>query len=195
MTWKWSTLSQLVAQLYQNFLEKQNTMVRWHNQSCRGVLEIRCSNRYTQSLPQWECRFRRCLVNEKSPQKAIRWYIGVLLYQCLLSYEVFWKKQAATLPVQDNRFNSPMQFESANLHQTRQLNISSEQALHSLEKLPYSKDCFCCQHGFEKPQKMGNTTTFKCAACKVPICKPTKGPCWDLHIIKGLAKKWYQKKK
>ena len=25
------------------------------------------------------------------PQKAVRWYIGVLLYQCPLSYEVFWK--------------------------------------------------------------------------------------------------------
>ena len=68
---------------------------------CIRVLEICCSNRYTQPLPQWECRFRRCLANEKSPQKAIRWYIGVLLYQCLLSYGVFWNKQAAALPVQD----------------------------------------------------------------------------------------------
>ena len=68
---------------------------------CIRVLEICCSNRYTQPLPQWECRFRRCLANEKSPQNAIRWYIGVLLYQCLLSYGVFWNKQAAALPVQD----------------------------------------------------------------------------------------------
>ena len=113
----------------------------------------------------------------------------VLLYQCLLSYEVSWKKQEATLPVQDNRFDSPTEFESANLHQTRQPNISSEPALHSFKKLPYSKDCFCCQHGFEKTQKKGNTTTFQCPACNVPICKPTKGLCWDLHIIKGRPKK------
>ena len=106
VTWKWKTSSQLAVQFYQDFLEKQNTMARWHNQNCREVLEICCSSRYTQSLPQWEWRFRRCLVNQKSAQKAIRWYIGVLIYQCLLSYELVWKKQAATLTVQDNSFNS-----------------------------------------------------------------------------------------
>ena len=88
-----------------------------------------------------------------------------------------------------------MQFESANLHQTMQMNVLSAQALHSLEKLPYSKDCFYCQHGIENPKKKGNTATFKCAAGNVPICKTTKGPCWDLHIIKRPSQKGYQKKK
>ena len=76
-----------------------------------------------------------------------------------------------------------------------QMNVSSAQALHSLEKLPYSTDCFYCQHEIENPKKKGNTTTFKCAAGNVPLCKTTKGPCWDLHIIKRPSQKGYQKKK
>ena len=104
----------------------------------------------------------------------------------------FGKKQA----VQDNRHYqfkitasaAILQFESTNLHQARQLNVSFEQALHSLEKVPYFKHCFYCQYGFVVSQKKGNTATVKCTACNAPICKPTKAPCWDLHIIKGLPK-------
>ena len=87
------------------------------------------------------------------------------------------------------------QFESTRLYQTRQLNVSSEQPLHYTEKLPYSKDCFYCQHGYDKPRVQENTTTFKCVTCNISICKPTKGTCWDLHIVKGLPKKRYHKKK
>ena len=93
----------------------------------------------------------------------------------------FGKKQA----VQDNRHYqfkitasaAILQFESTNLHQARQLNVSFEQALHSLEKVPYFKHCFYCQYGFVVSQKKGNTATVKCTACNAPICKPTKAPC------------------
>ena len=73
------------------------------------------------------------------------------------------------------------QFESTKLYQTRQLNVSSEQPLHYTEKLPYSKDCFYCQHGYGKPRVQENTTTFKCVTCNIAICKPTKGKCKHLH--------------
>ena len=29
----------------------------------------------------------------------------------------------------------------------------------------------------------------KCGHCNVPICKPTKIDCWNLHLLKGLPKK------
>ena len=46
-----------------------------------------------------------------------------------------------------------------------------------LEKLPNSQRCSMCQHGYLN-RKMGNiSTTFKCALCAVPVCKPSKGDC------------------
>lgn len=93
------------------------------------------------------------------------------------------------------------QLECAKWHQIRLLNALIEQALHSIEKFGYSKDCFYCQNRFEwSTHRRKNLTTFRCATCNVPICRPTKGPCWDLHIIKGLQKssitkrsRWMQK--
>ena len=132
----------------------------------------------------------------RSPHKRqLGGILGFCFTNAYLAMKYFGKNKQSHYQFKITASTVLTQFESANLHQTMQLNVSSEQALHSLEKFPYSKDCFYCKHGFEKPQKKGNTTTFKCAACNIPICKPTKGQCWDLHIIKGLPKKRYQKKK
>ena len=66
-----------------------------------------------------------------SPQKAIRWYFGILFYQCLLSLEVFQKKnKQSQYQFKITASTTFTQFESATLHQTRQLNVAPEQALH-----------------------------------------------------------------
>ena len=110
-------------------------------------------------------------------KKQLSGILGFCFTNPYLAMRYFGKNKQPHYQFKITASTALTQFESANLYQTRQLNVSSEQALHSLEKLPYSKDCFSCQHGFEEPEKKGNTTTFKCAACNVPIYKPTKGPC------------------
>ena len=77
-------------------------------------------------------------------------------------------------------------FESAKLHRSRQLNVSFEQVLTSLEKLPYSIDCFSW--------KKRNSTIFRSATSNVPIYKPTLlEHSHDQKIT--VSKKWNQKKK
>ena len=66
--------------------------------------------------------------------------------------------------------------------------------LHTLEKIGFSKECCYCQHGYKIPKNVKNATSFRCKACRVPICKPTKSECWDLHIMRGLPRKWYFRK-
>ena len=83
----------------------------------------------------------------------MRWYIGFCFTNAYLAMKYFGKNKKPHNQFKMTASTVLTQFESANLHQTRQLNVSSEQALHLLEKLPYSKDCFYCQHGFEKPQR------------------------------------------
>ena len=57
------------------------------------------------------------------------------------------------------------------------------------EKLEYSYTCFYCQHGFDKPCTSNNSTIFRCGECKVPLFRPSKGNCWQLHILNGVPKK------
>ena len=58
----------------------------------------------------------------------------------------------------------------ASFHETRSINMSRDSVLYTLEKIEFSK------------------------ACQVPICKPTKCECWDLHIMRGLPRKRYLRK-
>ena len=67
-------------------------------------------------------------------------------------------------------------------HETRSINISSDSALHTLEKIGFSIECYSSQHGYEKPRKVKNITGFRCKTYWVPIYKPTKSECWDMHI-------------
>ena len=71
--------------------------------------------------------------------------------------------------------------------------MSSNSILHTVEKIGFSEDCYYYQNGCEKPKKVKNAT-FKCKTCRVPISKPTKSECWDLHIMRGLLRKWYLRK-
>ena len=61
--------------------------------------------------------------------------------------------------------------------------------LHPLEKLEYSYTYFYCQHGSDKPCTSNNSTTFKCGKYKVPLCRASKGNCWQLHILSGVPEK------
>ena len=80
-------------------------------------------------------------------------------------------------------------FKSNSLCQTRKLEVSTEMPLHPLEKLEYSYTCFHCQHGFDKSSTSNNSTTFRCGECKLPLCRPSKGNFWHLHILNGIPKK------
>ena len=44
----------------------------------------------------------------------------------------------------------------ASLHETR----STDSILHTLEKMDFSKECYYCQHSYEKRKKVKNTTSF-----------------------------------
>ena len=70
----------------------------------------------------------------------------------------------------------------ATMHETRAINLSSDNVLHSLERIGFSKECYYCQHGFKEPRRANKTTSFRCKLCQVPICRPSKSECWDLHI-------------
>ena len=96
-------------------------------------------------------------------------------------------KCAAALALKS--FNTCVSF-----HETRSINMSSNIVLHTLEKIEFSKECYYFQHGYEKPKKVKNTVSFRCEACWVPICKPTKSECWDLHIMRELPRKLYLRK-
>ena len=58
------------------------------------------------------------------------------------------------------------------------LDTSTDAVLHEIERIQYSLVCYYCQHGYQKPREGKNTTTFKCKACKIPICRPSKSQCW-----------------
>ena len=79
-------------------------------------------------------------------------------------------------------------------HETRSINMLSDSVLHTLENIGFSKEFYCCQHSYKKPRKVKNTTSFRCKACWVPICKATKSECCDLHIMRGLSRKRYLRK-
>ena len=81
-----------------------------------------------------------------------------------------------------------------NLCKTRQLEKSSitEDALHTMAKLPNFRNCYYCWHGYSTPRTNRKSTTFKCIQCNVPSCKPSKGQCWELHL-NGLPKPKYKK--
>ena len=106
VTWKWSTLSQLVALLYQDFLEKKTPWRGGTTKVAEEYLKYAAAIDTHNHYRNGNANLKDVWLTKSPPQKAIRWYTGVLLYQCLLSYEVFWKKQAATLTVQDNSFDS-----------------------------------------------------------------------------------------
>ena len=82
----------------------------------------------------------------------------------------------------------------ASFHETRSINMSSNSVLHTLEKIGFSKEFYYCQHGYKKPRKVKNTTSIRCKACWISVCKPTKSECWDLHIMRGLPRKQYLRK-
>ena len=46
--------------------------------------------------------------------------------------------------------------------------------LHVLVKIPYSKDCYYCQHEYDETRTTKHTTAFKCSSCNIPLCKQTK---------------------
>ena len=68
------------------------------------------------------------------------------------------------------------------------LNKSLEAPVHNLVKLPNSRKCCYCHHGYDSNRSTNLLTMFKCGFCNVPICKPTKSDCWNLHL-QGLPKK------
>ena len=89
--------------------------------------------------------------------------------------------------------NCLVNFQSTSLHETRKIDNSLEGMLHVLVKIPYSKDCYYCQRGYDKPRTK-HTTTFKCSMCNILLCEQTKNKCWDLHLANGIPKKRYHKK-
>ena len=91
--------------------------------------------------------------------------------------------------------NALVSYKTESFLQTRQLDTSRDAVLHELERIGDSLDCCFCQHGYKKPRGGRHTTTFKCKSCKIPIFRPSKSQCWDLHIIDGVPKKIYNKKK
>jgi hypothetical protein len=69
-------------------------------------------------------------------------------------------------------------YQTASFHETRSFNTSgttSNALLHSLVKLPNSRHCYYCKHGYATPRRSNMSTTYKCAHCDVPLCKPSKG--------------------
>ena len=80
-------------------------------------------------------------------------------------------------------------YKTTSMIETRVLNQSATvSSSHTLEKLPNSRRCYMCQHGYLNRKKSNISTTFKCGLCAVPVCKPSKGDCWEMHL-KGLPKK------
>ena len=83
---------------------------------------------------------------------------------------------------------------SSSIYGTRSLlDNSIESILHEMERIGYSLDCYYCSNGYKK--KVRTTTTFKCKGCDIPLCRPSKGQCWDLHIKHGKPKKRPNKRK
>ena len=87
-----------------------------------------------------------------------------------------------------------LSYQTITLCKTRQLEKSSitEDALHTVAKLPSSRNCYYCCHGYCTAQTNCKSTTFKCIQCDVPLCKPFKGHCWELHL-NDLPKPKYKK--
>ena len=79
----------------------------------------------------------------RSPHKRqLGGILGFCFTNARLAMKYFGKIKQSHYQFKITASTALTQFESANQHQTMQLNVSSEQALHSLEKFPYSKDCF-----------------------------------------------------
>ena len=99
----------------------------------------------------------------KNPKKReLAGILGFCFTNAYLAMKYFGKNNQPHYQFKIAASTAFTQFESTKLYQTRQLNVSSEQPLHYTEKLSYSKDCFYCQHGYDKQRVQENTTTFKC---------------------------------
>ena len=111
-----------------------------------------------------------------------------LFNNCFSCYAAFPKSEIGALQIQ----NQCIKFINC-LCQAGKPEVSTEIAtdipLHPLEKLEYSYTCFYCQHCFDKPRTSKSSTNFRCGECKVPLCRLSKGNCWQLHELNGVPKK------
>ena len=65
--------------------------------------------------------------------------------------------------------NCLVNFQSTSLHETRKIDNSLEGMLHVPVKIPYSKDCYYCQRGYDKP--------------RTNIPQPSNVPCVISHFV------------
>ena len=131
----------------------------------------------------------------KNPiQRQLSSILGFCFTNSYLAMKYFDKTKQLHHQFKIAAANYLVNFQSASLHETRNIDNSFEGVLHVPVKIPYSKDCYYCQHGYDKPRTTKHITTFKCSSCNIPLCKQTKNKCWDLHLANGIPKKRYHKK-
>lgn len=96
--------------------------------------------------------------------------LGSYLTNAYLAMKLFAKPNLLHDQFKIAASNALVSYKTESFLQTRQLHTSSDAALHELERIGYSLDCYFCQNGYKKPKEGRNATTFKCKSCKIPIC-------------------------
>ena len=138
-----------------------------HNRSGSVALEDICHTKNPLRC-QFACILGFCFTNR---------YLGMKHF-CDRKIQHHFFKMAAAHALTSHKTTSMIE--------TRVLNQSATvSSSHTLEKLPNSRRCYMCQHGYLNRKKSNISTTFKCGLCAVPVCKRD---CWEMHL-KGLPKK------
>ena len=131
----------------------------------------------------------------KNPiQRQLSGILGFCFTNSYLAMKYFGKTKRLHHQFKIAAANSLVNVQSTSQCETRNIVNSFEDVLNVSVKIPNSKDCYYCQHGYDKPRTTKHTTTFKCSLCNIPLCKQTKNKCWDLYPANGVPKKRYHNK-
>ena len=132
--------------------------------------------------------------------------VGFIFTNAYLASNYFQKKEVKHVCFKINLSNAMVTFED-NIYTSRNssLTMLPEQSQvtenHIICKFSAKgerkqKPCFYCRHGKNDPKRV--LTSYYCQSCgeDKPLCAPTSGrQCFHLHILHGMPKKRYFKKK
>ena len=126
----------------------------------------------------------------KSPvRRQLAGILGFCFTNSYLAMQYFKNPNLEHYSFKMKASNALVSYRNLSASQTRELDVSAEMQLHSVKKIPYPVQCYYCQHEYDKPRSKKSSTTFKCGCCEIALCKPSKGECWNLHVLNGVPKK------
>ena len=95
-----------------------------------------------------------------------------------LAMKHFYARNIPHYSFKENAAAGLIAYKTASLCTTRSLetmsDAMSDAVLHKMVKLPNSRHCYYCKHGYAAKRLSKMTTTYKCSRCDVPLCKPSK---------------------